>query len=363
MTEPGGTVGFAAGATGREAAATLEAGFALQTGGLADGPLLGLPLTELWYGLVFFILGTFLFLDGFDFGVGAIFVTRSEGSAREQLLAAIGPFWDGNEVWLVVFGGALFAAFPAVYANLFSRHYLLMFAILGALIVRGLAPEMYEQRHDETWQRWWGRAFVVGSVAAPLFLGIFAGNWLLGSTALVSLPSLVVGVALVALSTAGGAAFLGLKTRGRLQQETAAYGPKALVAYLALVVVAVGYLFATRPDLRGDLLSPVALGLVGASVVLGAGYVVAMRRESYVGALAATAGLTYGLVALVAALLYPVIDPVAGLTVADAIVSTLPLNLMSIGAALLLPLIFAYFVVLYAAFWGPVEEGEGYAGE
>ncbi|WP_081927413.1 cytochrome d ubiquinol oxidase subunit II [Halobellus rufus] len=336
---------------------------ALQAGWLADGPLFGLPLTELWFALVFFILGTFLFLDGFDFGVGVLFATRDSPSDREQLLAAIGPFWDGNEVWLVVFGGALFAAFPAVYATLFSRHYLLMFAILGALIVRGLAPEMYEQRHDDAWQRWWGRAFVVGSTAAPLFLGIFAANWLLGATALVSIPSVVVGVALVALSTTGGAAFLGLKTRGRVQRETTAYGPRALFAYLALVVVAVAYLLATRPDLRGTLIAPATLALLVASVGLGAAYVVAMRRESYVGALVATAGLTYGLVALIASVLYPVIDPVTGLTVADAIVSTIPLNLMSVGAALLLPLVFAYFVVLYSAFWGPVEEGEGYAGE
>jgi len=136
---------------------------------------------------LFFIFATFLFLDGFDFGVGALFATREDADEREQLLSAIGPFWDGNEVWLVVFGGAMFAAFPAVYANLFSRHYLLMFAILGALIVRGLAPEMYEQRHDAAWQRWWGRAFVAGSPTAPFFLGMFTANWLLGVTTIVTL--------------------------------------------------------------------------------------------------------------------------------------------------------------------------------
>ncbi|WP_144902289.1 cytochrome d ubiquinol oxidase subunit II [Halobellus captivus] len=359
----GASVGADAAIAVVAAVAAIDPTLVLQAGWLSDGPLFGLPLTELWYALLFFILGTFLFLDGFDFGVGVLFATRSTASDREQLLASIGPFWDGNEVWLVVFGGALFAAFPEVYATLFSRHYLLMFAILGALIARGLAPEMYEQRHDDAWQRWWGRAFVVGSVTAPLFLGVFAANWLLGATALVSIPSVVVGLALVALSTTGGAAFLGLKTRGRVQRETTVYGPRALLAYLALVVLAVGFLLATRPALRSDLLSPAVLGLLGASVALGGAYVAAMRRESYVGALAATAGLTYGLVALIATVLYPVIDPVTGLTVADAIVSTIPLNLMSIGAALLLPLVFTYFVVLYSAFWGPVEEGDGYAGE
>ncbi|MFB6135390.1 MAG: cytochrome d ubiquinol oxidase subunit II, partial [Halobacteriaceae archaeon] len=160
-------------------------------GWLAGGPLFGLPLADLWFGLLFFVFATFLFLDGFDFGVGALFATRDDEAEREQLLAAIGPFWDGNEVWLVVFGGAMFAAFPEVYANLFSRHYLLMFAILGALILRGLAPEMYEQRHDDAWRTWWGRAFVAGSVAAPFLLGLFAANWLLGATATVTLPGVV----------------------------------------------------------------------------------------------------------------------------------------------------------------------------
>src|SRR5699024_2421722 len=129
---------------------------------LASEPLFGLPLADLWFGLVFFIFGTFLFLDGFDFGVGVLFAACSD-EEKERLLGAIGPFWDGNEVWLVVFGGAMFAAFPAVYANLFSRYYLLMFAILAALGLRGLAPEMYDQRDDERWKTWWGRAFVVGS--------------------------------------------------------------------------------------------------------------------------------------------------------------------------------------------------------
>jgi len=196
---------------------------------------------------LFFIFATFLFLDGFDFGVGALFATREDADEREQLLSAIGPFWDGNEVWLVVFGGAMFAAFPAVYANLFSRHYLLMFAILGALIVRGLAPEMYEQRHDAAWQRWWGRAFVVGSLTAPFFLGMFTANWLLGATTIVTLPGLVVGLAVVALTVVDGVAFLRLKTRGDLREDLRTDGYRALAAYLVLVVVTLGYVYGRHP--------------------------------------------------------------------------------------------------------------------
>lgn len=104
----------------------------VEIGSLATEPLFGLPLAELWFVLLFFIFGMFLFLDGFDLGVGILFATRDDDHEKEQLLAAVRSFWDGNEVWLVVFGGALFAAFPAVYANLFGRYYPLMFAILAA---------------------------------------------------------------------------------------------------------------------------------------------------------------------------------------------------------------------------------------
>jgi cytochrome d ubiquinol oxidase subunit II len=326
--------------------------------GLADGPLFGLPLPELWFGLIFAMLGTFLFLDGFDFGAGALFATREDDEDRETILAAIGPFWDGNEVWLVVFGGALFAAFPAVYADLFSRHYLLMFGILGALILRGLAPEMYEQRHDEQWQRWWGRSFVAGSILAPFLLGAFVGNWVAGTPRSFTLVGILVGLTTVALTIVSGTAFLRVKTRGTLRADLQSYGERAVVAYLlavvaTLVALAVG-------GLQAAILSPVVLILVVASVLLAGGYVVALRQGRDLVALAASAGLTYGLTVVVALLLYPTIDPVSGLTVRSAIVSTLPLNLMSVGAALLLPLVASYFVVLYSAFSGPVDPSEAY---
>ncbi|WP_318571036.1 cytochrome d ubiquinol oxidase subunit II [Salinigranum marinum] len=329
-------------------------------GTFASEPLFGLPLPDLWFALVFFMLGTFLFLDGFDFGAGALFWTRDDPAERETILAAIGPFWDGNEVWLVVFGGALFAAFPAVYANLFSRNYLLLFGVLGALILRGLAPEMYEQRHDPAWQRWWGRAFVAGSVLAPFLLGVFVANWLTGTGALVTAAGLVVGVAVVALTVVSGVAFVRLKTRGELRADVRRYGERAVVGYLLAVVASLGALALSTPALAAALVTVPVFALVGLSVALAVGYVVALRSDQDLLALVASALLTYGLVAVVALLLFPVVDPGASLSVDDAIVSTFPLNIMSVGAALLLPLVLTYFAVLYNAFSGPVEPTESY---
>lgn len=327
---------------------------------LAAEPLFGLPLAELWFALVFVMLGTFLFLDGFDFGAGAIFGTLAESQHRETVLAAIGPFWDGNEVWLVVFGGALFAAFPPVYAGLFSRHYLLMFGILGALILRGLAPEMYEQRHDELWQRWWGRSFVVGSLSAPFLLGVFTGNWLVGSDRSLTVVGVLTGVTVTALTVVSGAAFLRVKASTQLPDDVCRIGRGAAIGYLLAVVTTLLAVALTLPSGAERLLTVPVVGLVVASVGLVAGYVVALDRDANLTALAAAAGLSYGLVAVVALLLFPSVDPAAGLTVESAVVSTLPLNLMSIGAVVLLPLVATYFVVLYSAFAGPVDPEEVY---
>jgi cytochrome d ubiquinol oxidase subunit II len=327
---------------------------------LGAGPIFGLPLPELWFALMFTLLATFLFLDGFDFGAGAIFGLLDTDRERETVLAAIGPFWDGNEVWLVVFGGALFAAFPEAYATLFSRHYLLMFGILGALILRGLAPEMYEQRHDDRWQQAWSVAFVAGSVLAPFLLGIFAGNWLVGNEGFITLIGLVVGVTLTLLTVVSGAAFLRLKAPTDLPEQVSTYGQYAVVGYLVAVVATLAILAVRLPGGLSTLLHPVILLLVVASIGLAAGYVVAMRREESLLALGAAAVLTYGLIAVVAIIMYPAIDPATGMTVSETIVSTLPLNLMSIAAALLLPLVATYFVVLYSAFSGPITPEEAY---
>ncbi|MGQ3411112.1 cytochrome d ubiquinol oxidase subunit II [Natrinema sp. LN54] len=317
-----------------------------------------IDLPTLWVAVVFAFLGTFLFLDGFDFGAGALFATRTDEKERERILAAIGPFWDGNEVWLVVFGGGLFAAFPPLYASLFSRHYLLLFGVLGALICRGLAPEFYEQREDEAWQRWWGRAFVVGSVTAPLLLGVFVGNWLLGTTVTEAPATVLVGLAVVALTVVTGGAFVALKTDGSLAADARTWGLRALAAYL-LSLVAVFLALVARPAVRPALLEPVPLALVAVSSAVGGGYALAIRRERDRTAFFAAGGLTYALVALVAVLLFPTLDPATGLTVTEAAISSPAIGLLTLSAALLVPLVCVYFAVLYSTFAGPVE-AEGY---
>ncbi|MFB6093407.1 MAG: cytochrome d ubiquinol oxidase subunit II [Halanaeroarchaeum sp.] len=328
----------------------------MMTLSLADAHLLGLPLVRMWFAVIFLTLAMFLWLDGSNFGIGVLFGLVDDEEVRESMLAAIAPLWDGTEVWLIVFGGAMFAVFPDVYAGLFSSNYLLMFLILGALIIRGISPEFREQREGESWQRLWGTLFVAGSALAPFFLGVFAANWLVGRTAILSVPGVAVGLALVALSTLQGAAFTNMK----LEEDSAAvtrFGTVAQVAYLVLAVVTVGYLYLATTL---QVLSAFALALVALTAVLGIAYLLLLRRGQSLYAFLAGGTQTFGLIALVGYLLYPTIYPAAGLSVFEAAVSTLAINVMTIVLAIILPLVLLYFAVLYSAFSGPAEAGGGY---
>ncbi|MFB6132720.1 MAG: cytochrome d ubiquinol oxidase subunit II [Halanaeroarchaeum sp.] len=325
----------------------------------ADSYLLGLPLVRIWFVVMFLTLAMFLWLDGSNFGIGILFGLVDDHEVEESMLAAVAPLWDGAEVWLIVFGGAMFAVFPDVYAGLFSGNYLLMFLILGALIVRGVSPEFREQRDDRGWQRLWGILFVAGSTLAPFFLGVFAANWLVGSTSLVSLPGVVVGLALVALSAVEGAAFTNMKLPERSASITG-YGTAAQVAYLVLAVVTVAYLFLFVERLAAKVISPFALALVALTAILGLAYIYLLRSGQSLSAFVVADVQTFGLIALVGYLLYPTIYPLGNLAVQDAAVSIMAMNVMTIVLVIFLPLVLLYFAVLYSAFSGPVEAGEGY---
>ena len=134
-------------------------------------------LETFWFALIGILWIGYFVLEGFDFGVGILlpFLGKKEED-RRLLINSIGPFWDGNEVWLLTAGGATFAAFPEWYATLFSGFYLALFLILVALIVRGVAFE-YRGKHDSVrWRAWWDRAIFFGSALPALLWGVAFGN-------------------------------------------------------------------------------------------------------------------------------------------------------------------------------------------
>jgi cytochrome d ubiquinol oxidase subunit II len=315
-------------------------------------------LPEVWFAVVVFALGMYVVLDGFDFGIGILYATREEED-RETLLAAFGPVWDANEVWLVAFGTMLLAAFPPVYSRLLADNYLLVIGFVLALLFRGVAPELREQREDEDWQRTFDRLFVAGSALAPLLFGILAGRWAFDVPAL-SAPAFLTGVGLVAVSVATGAAFLAAKTEPALAAELRDYGVLATLVYLGGVVALLATVVVTDPDgAAGTVLSAPAAAVVGLSVLAGLAGVVLARRGQYRRWLASALALPALLSVLLGLLLYPQVYPPTGLTVRAAVVSPLALNLVTVMGLPVLLLVLWYFKFLYGVFSGPVTGSYG----
>lgn len=138
-------------------------------------------MVELWFGIVAVMLAAYVVMDGFDLGAGALhlFVARTDAE-RRQVLAAIGPYWDGNEVWLLAVGGALFVAFPQVLASGLSGFYFAIFLVLWSLVLRGVAVEFRSHVEHRVWREAWDFVFAAGSLALPILFGAALGNLLRG---------------------------------------------------------------------------------------------------------------------------------------------------------------------------------------
>ena len=189
-------------------------------------------LNLVWFALVAVLVAGYAILDGFDLGVGFLhlLVPRSE-EERQLSLASIAPVWDGNEVWLLTAGGALFAAFPPVYATVFSGFYLAMMFVLFALILRAVSIEARNRGASVAWRRFFDRTFAAGSILTPLLLGVAVGNLMLGLPlnaeyeyagtfwGLLSPFALFIGLTTLAMFAMQGACWLAMKTEGELNRR------------------------------------------------------------------------------------------------------------------------------------------------
>lgn len=316
-------------------------------------------LPEIWFGVVLFALGMYLVLDGFDFGIGMLYATRKSEHERETLLSAFGPVWDANEVWLVAFGTMLLAAFPRVYSRLLADHYLLAIGFVLALLFRGVGPELREQRSEGQWRRYCDYSFIGGSLFAPLLFGTLAGRWVFDAATL-SLPALLTGIGLVAVSVVTGAAFVAAKSGPDLASDLRPYGIGATLAYLVGVVALLTAVLLTDAGGAADTLRSLpAAVVVGSSVVAGVGGIALARRGAYRAWLASALALPALLTVLLALLLYPTIYPPTGLSLRAAVVSPLALNLVTVLGLPVLFVVLWYFAYLYRVFSGPIDT-EGY---
>ena len=329
-------------------------------------------LSTVWFVLLLFLFGGYALLDGFDLGAGAVhlYVARTD-EERRHVLNAIGPVWDGNEVWLITGGGALFAAFPIVYATVFSGFYLAMALVLGALILRGISIEFRSKETAIWWRRAWDFGFFLGSALAALLFGVALGNLLNGLAldhgvyrgglvGLLSPFSLGVGVLTLALAVQQGSAWLVLKTEGDL----AARARRAqMVAQIVMVaawagVTALAWADGSRVFDNFKVNLAAWLGPVLAANAVFFGLRATLLRQAFRSFVCSS--LAIALMAVTAATtlypnLVPAVDTAQSLTVYNAHSSDLALQVMLVVALVGMPIVLAYTAFIYWKFKGKVR--------
>jgi cytochrome bd ubiquinol oxidase subunit II len=329
-------------------------------------------LQVFWFIVIAFFWTGFFILEGFDMGVGALhMVVGRTDLERRVAINSIGPFWDGNEVWLIVAGAGTFAAFPLWYASMFSALYLAMMLVLLALIIRGVSFEYRGKSMSPRWRATWDWTLTIGSLALPLLLGIALGDLLHGLPInkegnftgtfvdLLTPYGIWVGLTLLALSLAHGAIYLSLKTTGAVQQRAHRLaGPLAWVAVLAVL----GFFIWTHVlSNRGVLPNPIQV----AAFLLAVGAAWAVRDGYHGWAFTATSATIAAVVISLFVSLYPDVmvsstNPAYNLTVANASSSHYALTVMTVVAVIFTPLVLAYqgwsYYVFRARIKGPAAD-------
>ncbi len=319
-------------------------------------------LADLWFIIIAVFWTGFFVLEGFDFGVGAIHsvVGRTE-TERRVAINTVGPFWDGNEVWLIVGAAAIFAAFPAWYASWISASYLAIVLLLVALIVRGISFEWRGRGRGDRWRWGWSLCLTVGSIVAPAVLGLALGDLLAG------LPidsdgnftgtfwSLFTGfgvwtsLTVLALCLLQGSTFLALRTTDGVRARARAFGRVIASVDLGMVVVfGVWMALAAHPGPGTYVLLAVALLAVLASLVA--------QFRARDGLAFTASSIAIGLaVASLFVSLYPHVlvsstNASYSLTVAGSASGTYALSVMSIVAAVCFPIVLLYQGYTYIVF-------------
>jgi len=332
-------------------------------------------LGVLWFALVGVLLAGYALFDGFDLGVGALYPFLGKNDTDKRVMrSSIGPVWDGNEVWLLTGGGAIFAAFPAVYATVFSGFYLALMLVLFALIFRAVSFEFHA--HDEAWRKLWDWAFFLGSALPALLFGVAAGNIVRGVPldsageftgtffTLLNPYALVLGVLGLAMFVWQGAAWLAVKSEGGLHDR--AVRTRSLWAWIFVVMVLLATVatFVFVPRAADQIMaSPIAWLFLALLLVAMAWARFAHGGEDlhswYAASLAPLA-----LVGLWAMSIFPRLVPALGddalsLTIANSASSQLTLTVMTIIAVIGVPLVLFYIFIVYRAFAGKVRLGSG----
>ena len=363
-------------------------------------------LRVIWWGLMGVLLIGFALTDGFDMGVGALlpFIARTD-EERRLVINTVGPVWEGNQVWFILGGGAIFAAWPPLYAVSFSGFYLAMFVILAALILRPVAFKYRSKREDARWRSGWDWALFIGGAVPALIFGVAVGNVLQGVPfrltddlfslyegsflALLNPFALLAGAVSLAMLVAHGAAWVAVKAEGPVVDRARRWGTFAGVAALAGYALAGvwlatgidGYTMATQAIANGHsnplltevtregswlsayatrpwiLIAPI-MGFAGMTLA----YLSLWRGGEVSALLFSKMGIT-GVIASVGLTMFPFIlpssiDPRSSLTVWDSSSSHMTLFVMLAVTVIFMPMILLYTAWVYKVLWGKVSMDE-----
>jgi cytochrome d ubiquinol oxidase subunit II len=326
-----------------------------------------MTLEILWFCLIGVLWAGYFLLEGFDFGVGMLLpVLPRDEEERSMMFESIGPVWDGNEVWLVVAGGATFAAFPAWYATMFSGFYLALLLILVLLIVRVVSFEWRGKRHSPRWRGTWQWANTIASFGAPFVWGVALANLVHGVPLdsshvftgnffdLFSAYTVVAGLAVVSLFALHGATYLTLRTAGELRERAAATARRLSVpaALLGIGIAAWTVAVAHSRNSRGVFPTAVPAALTAIVLILAVGLT---RGHRSGWAFATSALAAVGFVATIFTGLYPrvlVSQPsfANSLTISNAASGHYALQVITVVAAIFTPLVLLYQSWTYYVF-------------
>lgn len=327
-------------------------------------------MVPFWFIVIAILWTGFFILEGFDFGVGMLHsVVGQDDAGRRAAINTIGPLWDGNEVWLIVAGAAMFAAFPGWYATMFSGMYLAIVALLGSLIIRGVSFEYRGKRDAARWRRTWDTLLVVGSVLAPLLFGIALGDLLHGLPInsagdftgsfwdLFTGYGLFTGITLVLICLLHGATFLGLKTTGDMLHRSG-MAARRIAPFTGAFVI--GFIIWTHVTASSAFFLNV-IELLAILAVLAAVWLVYAHRSGF--AFAATTVTIASCILAIFVDLYPNVmvsstNSAYNLTVHNTASAHYSLTAMTIVVVIFLPLVLLYQAWTYYVFRRRVSRSE-----
>ena len=331
-------------------------------------------LSFVWFGILGLLICGYAILDGFDLGVGILhpIVARND-LERRLVMNSIGPLWDGNEVWLVTFGGAMFAAFPVAYATVFSSFYEAFHLLLLCLIGRAVSLEFRSKVESPNWRKVWDVGFFSSSLTASMVLGIAAGNILMGMQLgaeyryqgnlldQLSWYPLLVGCLTTSLFATHGGIYLYLKTEGELQKRVRNLITPLFLTFAALYLLVTVATWYQAPHSTDNLTSHWWLWVVPA---LNALAVMNIPRAMHLGkpgyAFFTSSMVIVALACLFSVAIYPnlmlsSLDPGYSVTLENARSSQKTLQIMLVIAAMGMPCVLSYTVIVYWIFRGKVK--------